>query len=205
MRATTLLSRAAGLIGLLVPIWAQAHTGADAGAHHGLGFVEGLVHPFTGFDHLAAMLAVGAWSALVMRGRQVWTAPLAFAATLLAGAVLGAAGVAVPAVEPMIAASLLVLGLLVATRRALAPALGAALVGGFALFHGVAHGAELAASASMAAALAGMVSGTVALHLAGVGLGRLLQSRSVWLTRIAGGGVAVLGMTLLVPAVAQVL
>lgn len=205
MRASSLSSRAVGLLGLVLPIWAQAHVGADAGAHHGLSFVDGLLHPFTGLDHLAAMLAVGAWSALVMRGRQVWTAPLAFAATLLMGAWLGAAGVVLPAVEPMIAASLLVLGLLVATRRALAPAVGGALVAGFALFHGVAHGTELAASASMAAALAGMVLGTVALHLAGVSLGRLLQSRSVWLTRVAGAGIAVLGMTLLVPAVAQAL
>ena len=68
-------------------------------------------------DHLAAMLAVGFWSALT--ARRVWTAPLAFAAMLLLGALLGLTGIELPAVEPLIAASLLVLGLLVALRTRL--------------------------------------------------------------------------------------
>ena len=93
---------------------ASAHIGTDFSAHAEIGFIDGLLHPLTGLDHLAAMLAVGFWSAL--SARRLWTAPLAFAAMLLAGALLGLAGMALPAVEPMIAASLLVLGLLVALR-----------------------------------------------------------------------------------------
>jgi urease accessory protein len=96
--------------------------------------MAGLLHPLTGADHLAAMVAVGLWSALV--ARRAWPdllwAPLGFAALLLAGAVLGLAGVGMPAVEPMIAASLLVLGLLVATRVRLPGLAAAALVGVFA-------------------------------------------------------------------------
>ena len=95
---------------------ASAHIGTDFGAHAEIGLLDGLLHPFTGLDHLAAMLAVGFWSAL--SARRLWTAPLAFAAMLLAGALLGLAGIELPAVEPMIAASLLVLGLLVALARA---------------------------------------------------------------------------------------
>ena len=46
--------------------------------------------------------------------------------------------------EPMIAASLLVMGLLVATRLRVPGPVAALLVGAFAAFHGLAHGYELA-------------------------------------------------------------
>ena len=196
--ACALLLGAAGL--------ACAHTGADGGAHHGSDLVRGLVHPFSGLDHLAAMLAVGAWSALALRGAKVWAAPAAFAAMLLAGAVLARAGLQVPAVEPMIAASLLALGLLLAARSQLPAPLAAAIAGGFAFFHGAAHGSELAQAASPAAALAGMLVGTAGLHLAGIGIGRVLAGRSAWLSRAAGVLVAALGLAFLAgPAAAQLL
>ena len=116
----------------LLPALASAHTG-DA-VHGQGGWLPGLLHPFTGLDHLAAMLAVGVWSALAVR--PVWLAPAAFVALLAVGAVAGFVGVAVPGVEPMVAASLLVLGLLLAQRRPLPLALTTVLVGGFAFFHG---------------------------------------------------------------------
>ncbi len=194
--AAALLAAAAASL----PLFAAAHTGADAGAHHGLGFAAGLAHPFTGADHLFAMLAVGVWSALAMRGAKRWVAPIGFAAMLLAGALVGLAGVALPAVEPMIAASLLALGLLLAVRRSLPAVAAAAVAGAFALFHGVAHGAELAGAASPALALAGMLMGTLALHGVGLGLGQLLIQRDQWLPRIAGAaglGVAAFGAVLL--------
>lgn len=176
---------------------ALAHTGADAGAHHH-GFLAGFMHPLTGLDHLAAMLAVGLWSALAARnGRELLAAPLGFAAMLLAGALMGLAGVALPAVEPMIAASLLVLGLLVFTRKRLPALASAALVGVFAIFHGLAHGQELAGEADAALTLAGMLAATVLLHAAGIGLGWALRHANHWLPRLAGVAVALLGAALL--------
>lgn len=196
--ASTLLLGFAGL--------ACAHTGVDGGAHHGSSLVDGLVHPLTGLDHLAAMLAVGAWSAAALRGVKAWAAPAAFAAMLLAGALLALAGLQLPAVEPMIAASLLGLGLLLAARSQLPAPVAAAIAGGFALFHGAAHGGELVQAASPAAALAGMLAGTVVLHLAGMVVGRVLAARSAWFSRAAGTGVAALGLFFLAgPAAAQLL
>ena len=121
---------------------------------------------------------------------------LAIIALLVAGAVAGFAGRVVPGVEPMIAASLLELGLLVATRRGLPLAVAAALAGGFAFFHGAAHGQELGGDAQWLA-LAGMVASTATLHLAGVGLGHWLQARHRLAGTAAGGAVALLGATLL--------
>ena len=182
---------------LLVPALAIAHPGhgAEGLAHGEAGFIDGLVHPFTGLDHLAAMLAVGVWSALAVR--PVWLAPAAFVALLVAGAAAGFLGVVVPAVEPMIAASLLVLGLLVAWQRKMPMALAAGLTGAFAFFHGAAHGMELAGSTQWLA-LAGMVVATATLHAAGIALGHLVMARHRWLSLAAGASTALLGATLLV-------
>ncbi|MET0210867.1 MAG: HupE/UreJ family protein [Burkholderiaceae bacterium] len=186
------------LLAAVLPLAASAHVGVDGAAHHSIGFVQGFLHPFTGVDHLAAMVGVGLWSALAARGARdlVW-APLGFAAMLLVGALLGLAGLQVPAVEPMIAASLVVIGLLVATRLRLPGALAAAVVGAFAVFHGVAHGFELAGDSGAAVALAGMVLATLMLHLSGIALGWTLRHRGTVLPRIAGAAVALLGIALI--------
>lgn len=178
---------------------AMAHTGVDAAVRHGAMFMDGLLHPWTGLDHLAAMLAVGLWSA--MTARRWWVAPLAFANMLLVGALLGLGGIALPAVEPVIAVSLLVLGLLVALRTPLPATVAAAMVGLFAVFHGVAHGVELSAGPQAWAPLAGMLLSTVALHLAGVLFGHALRTRTPWWPRAAGASVALLGGSLLLQVV----
>jgi urease accessory protein len=179
-----------------VPGVVLAHTGQDASAHHG--FLSGLAHPFTGFDHMSAMIAVGVWSVLAFAhaGRARWVVPGAFAALLLTGGLLAMLGMPLPGVEPAIAASLVVLGVLVATRAQLPLTAGAALIASFALFHGVAHGTELA-SGPAAATLAGMVLGTVLLHVSGMALGQFVLARNAWLPRLAGIAVALFGASLL--------
>lgn len=182
---------------LLAPALAFAHPGHGADdllQHDGAGFIDGLIHPFTGLDHLAAMLAVGAWSALAVR--PVWLAPAAFVTLLITGASAGFGGMVVPGVEPMIAASLLVLGLLVAWRRRLPLAVAAGLTGVFAFFHGAAHGMELAGSTQWAA-LAGMVIATATLHAAGIAIGHLAMARHRWVSAAAGASTALLGAVLL--------
>ncbi|MEJ8846328.1 HupE/UreJ family protein [Variovorax rhizosphaerae] len=194
-----LLSRSTFLALIVaLPLAAAAHVGADDAAHHAAGFAQGFRHPFAGMDHLAAMIGVGLWSALAARGaRDLSWAPLGFAAMLLVGALVGLAGVQVPAVEPMIAASLLVVGLLVATRLRLPGVVAAVVVGAFAVFHGVAHGHELSGDTGAAAAVAGMVLATALLHIAGIAVGWVLRQRSTLLPRIAGAAVALFGVALL--------
>lgn len=183
----------------LLPLAASAHVGADGAATHvHAGFMQGLAHPFTGLDHLAAMVVVGLWSASAARdARDLLWAPLGFAALLLAGASAGLAGMQVPAVEPIIAASLLVIGLLAATRLRLPGPLAAALVGAFAFFHGAAHGQEFTDAGGAMSAVAGMVLATALLHAAGMGLGWTLRQRGMWLARAIGAGVALFGAVLL--------
>ena len=196
MISRRLASHAALVAAALLPALSLAHSGGDAGAHHGAAaaWLAGFTHPFTGLDHLAALVALGVWSALT--ARRVWLAPQVFAATLAFGAWLGVAGLALPMVEPMIAASLLVLGLLLATRARLPALAGAAIAAMFALFHGVAHGQELAGDDAWSA-LAGMVLATALLHVGGIALGMLLRDRNLWLPRVAGIAVSATGAVLL--------
>ncbi|MCU4121041.1 HupE/UreJ family protein [Variovorax sp. N23] len=197
--AALLPSLAAAALGAL-PLLASAHVGADGAAHHDIGFAQGFLHPFTGMDHFAAMVAVGLWSALIARGaRDVLWAPLGFAVMLLVGALVGLAGVQVPVVEPMIAASLLAIGLLVVTRLRLPGPVAAAVVGAFAVFHGVAHGYELSGDHGAGLAIGGMVLATALLHAGGIAIGWALRRRTAWLPRVAGAAVALFGAALLTP------
>jgi urease accessory protein len=149
----------------------------------------GLVHPFTGLDHLLAMLAVGLWAAQ-LGGRWTWAVPLAFVGSMALGGALGFAGVKLPLVEPMIAASVLVLGLLVAMRVQLRWS-ALALVGAFAILHGIAHAAEMPQEVSKLVYAGGFILATALLHAAGVALGLLPRAR--W----AGMPIAIAGLWLL--------
>jgi urease accessory protein len=189
MTASTSRASMAALALLAWPVVAAAHPGSAAA--RAPGFADGFLHPFTGLDHLGAMLAVGLWSA--RSARRAWLAPLAFPACLLAGALAAAQGLAVPGIEPMIAFSLLAFGLLMAQGMTLPPVLTAGLVGFFAWFHGAAHGLALGTGPG----LAGMLLATAALHAAGIGVGRVLQRRSAWWARGAGLAVAAFGLSLL--------
>jgi urease accessory protein len=196
--STRALPCLAALLFAALPLVAGAHTGV--GEHSHLGFMTGFLHPLFGLDHLAAMVSVGLWSALAARraGPELLWGPLGFAGMLLAGALLGLAGLQIPAVEPMIAASLLVTGLLVVTRWRVPSFAAALIVGAFALFHGLAHGYELADAPSAWIVLSGMLGATALLHLTGLGIGWALRSANVWVPRIAGAAVAVFGVSLLV-------
>jgi len=176
---------------------ASAHIGAEVHDHGS--FMTGLLHPLGGMDHLLAMLAVGIWSAVTARraGPAVLWGPLAFANMLVLGTMLGLQGVNSSAVEPMVAASVLVLGLLVLTRWGIGALASMGLVGSFAVLHGLAHGVELATTGDAFAAVAGMFATTVALHLTGVALGWTLRASPVWATRATGAAVAASGVALL--------
>lgn len=173
---------------------------APASAHllgmHGAGFDAGLIHPFTGLDHLLAMLAVGMWAAQ-QGGRAQWSIPLAFVAMMTLGGILALTGVHLPMVETGIATSVLVLGLLVTFSARLPLAAGATLVGIFALFHGHAHGAELPLAASPVEYALGFILATAALHGIGIALGNHMKKGSLPLLQLSGAAVAATGFWLM--------
>ncbi|MDR5902434.1 MULTISPECIES: HupE/UreJ family protein [Halomonas] len=175
---------------LLTATLALAHPGH--GEHTHGGFLSGLLHPLMGLDHLLAMAAIGVWSVrqgpLMRRG-----APLFMIGGMLLGAMLALGGVALPGVEAGIIASVLLAGILIATLTRLPGAAGAALVALFMLFHGHAHGTEMPHGAALVSYMVGFLLATLAITVAGRGLGAWMQrADSRWL-RLLGGAVAALG------------
>jgi urease accessory protein len=171
---------------------------AHVGDHSHMGFTEGLLHPFTGVDHVLAMVAVGLWASQ-LGGRALWLLPLTFPAVMAAGAALGMSGVALPWVEIGIAGSVMVLGAVVALALRPSLAISIPLIGAFALLHGYSHGVELPVGISALGYGAGFVAATLVLHAVGIATGLIAGRLPVrFAARSAGGAIAVLGVVLLV-------
>ena len=183
------------LAAFIAPVLAHAHPGHEGGHDLEWDFGSGFAHPLLGWDHLAAMLAVGIWAAQ-LGGRARWLVPAAFVTVMALGAALGRSGVMIPGVEQTIAASVLILGLLIAAAVKLPVGAGMAIVGLFAAFHGFAHGAEMPATAGTLGYGAGFVLATALIHAAGVGLGALAARRSEKVARFAGWAIAACGVAL---------
>jgi len=172
-----------------------ASSAALAHPGHGDGLAGGLAHPFTGIDHMLAMVAVGLWASQLGR-RAMLVLPLVFPVVMLAGAVMGGHGVALPWVETGIVGSVMVLGAAVAFGWRASVPISAALVAVFALFHGYAHGAEFAGGGSALLYGAGFVIATVVLHAIGLGVGVL--AKRPFVARTAGGAITAAGLLLVV-------
>lgn len=178
---------------LAAPVPALAHTGADHA--HGLG--AGFLHPFTGLDHLVAMVAVGLWAGL-LGGRGRLAVPAGFLGGMAAGGVFGMAGLGLPMVEAGIIASVILGGALVAAAARLPVLLATVLAAVFGVLHGHAHGVELGGSGL--AHVPGMLAATALLLGAGVlvaGWG-VRRGREVPV-RLAGGACAAMALFALLP------
>ena len=117
---------------------------------------------------------------------------------MIGGALLGPLGVALPMVEGGVAASVAVLGVLLAIVVRPPLSIAAPLVGGFALFHGHAHVAEMGHQVLMAY-VAGFAAAAAALHLAGFALARWIPvgAAGLRIKRLLGGALAGTGLVLL--------
>lgn len=164
------------------------------------GLLSGIGHPIIGVDHLAFVIAVGIAAALA--GSR-FLSPLAFVIATLAGTALHLAAVNLPAVELMIALSLVVLGAVVFLGKKM-PVV--ALSGIFAiagLFHGFAYGEAIfgAEATPLFAYLAGFGLTQYAIAVgAGTAIAVMLGKANEWSenvpARIAGGVVAGAGALL---------
>lgn len=178
---------------LLLPGIAAAHPAHD----FAMSGIDGVLHPFTGIDHVLAMIAAGLWASHLGK-RSAITVPIAFAFTMLIGAALSVLGLKLPAVEPMIALSVVMLGVVIAARVRINESLGAALVATFAVFHGYAHANET--SALQLPFVVGFSVATMSLNVVGVWIGARLLPRESNAARItgsligAGGAMLLLGL-----------
>lgn len=155
---------------------AQAHIlNNEAG-----GFASGFHHPWSGWDHILAMVAVGIWGAQLGQP-AIWVLPVAFPLVMSVGGFLALVtkaslafhlfGVELHADEIGIAFSMLGLGAMVLCEAKPPVWVAAVLVGLFGLCHGYAHGKELPAGESGLLYSIGFVVATGTLHCVGITLG----------------------------------
>lgn len=175
---------------VLTPSLAFAHSGG----FHVHGFMSGFEHPLAGIDHLLAMMAVGIFAART-GGKAIIVVPSCFVAAMIAGALLGIAGIGLPSLESGIALSLVVFGAMMALAKPLPFVTAAALAALFGLFHGNAHGLEVPETASGIAYAIGFVVATSTLHAAGA-LAALTLRRWPGAIRTAGIGTSLAGVAL---------
>jgi urease accessory protein len=183
---------AAAVIGATAAIAATpalAHPGHPG--HEDFGAWAGLLHPFTGLDHVLAMAAVGLWAARL--GRRAWaTWPATFLAAM-------AIGFNLPAFDPVglevgVLASVILLGAFTALERHGGETRGMAVVGVAGLLHGMAHAADIGRAAPTFEL--GMLTATAILICTGLSLG--LALRGGGLVRWLGAAVAASGLVMAV-------
>jgi urease accessory protein len=182
---------------LLLSDPAAAHMGTGLAG----GFVSGFKHPFSGIDHLLAMISVGLWGAFLGRP-LIYALPVVFPAMMVVGAIMGMFVVPLPPVELGIALSVVVLGGCIALSVRAPVWAASIIVAVFAVFHGYAHGKELPSAADPVSYSAGFVLATGLLHVAGICLGFLNNlPNGVVATRSMGAVIATVGIGLLYRAI----
>ncbi len=179
------------LIILFSLVWAQVSSAHVEGGQ-AAGFITGLQHPWSGLDHVLAMIAVGLWGAQ-LGSPALWLLPIAFPMMMAMGAMMGLLGIPVPGVETGIALSAIILGAMILAEVRPKPAVAISMVGFFAIFHGHAHGTELPVGQSGLLYSMGFVIATGCLHGVGVALG-LVHRLPAGRLALRGAGTFIAGM-----------
>jgi urease accessory protein len=176
-------------------VW--AHTNPSL-VDHQHAFFSGLLHPWTGIDHLLVMLAVGIWARF--HANRIGLAPLVFVLAMAIGFQASQWSAYTPDPEFMIAMSVLVMGLLLSKTNSTSMLLIWPLLLIFGMAHGMAHGLE-AGEGPQFAFMLGMLLSTSVLHLAGMVMGHMLigVNHLKLLRRMSGWSMALFGVSLLAP------
>jgi len=190
MKISSVFSIAATSVAMTATAPAMAHTGSETAS----GLIAGFAHPFTGLDHLLTMLAVGIWASQ-QKGRMQLSIPLTFIALSLTGFIIAINGFTIPLMEGTIAASLLVLGLIICCPVRLPMHISLALTAVFALAHGQAHGIEVVGASAVLFAT-GFIAGSILLQLSG----GLAAQRLPLILKTFGTITALIGASLLLTA-----
>lgn len=196
---------------LLLAAIAAMSVSAPALAHHPMGgttpatlaegLLSGLGHPLLGLDHFAFIIAAGL---LAAPRRRALLLPAAFVAGSFAGALLHLGAVVLPGGEYLIAGSVILMGLLLASGGRIDDPGFAACLGLAGLLHGHALAESIfgAEATPLVAYLGGLAVAEYAIAAAVIGVWRL--AAAAWpgtlprVSRFAGAGVAAIGAAFLV-------
>jgi urease accessory protein len=191
---------------------ASAFVSAPAFAHHvmggrmpatfGEGVLSGLGHPVIGLDHLAAVVAVGC---LAAAHRSASVLAVVFVLAMTGGVALHLHGTAVPGAEILVALTVLALGVLMVVRGNMSAGAAAVLFAMVGVIHGYALGESIygAERAPLYAYLIGLavIQGVVALTATHVTRSLAHGSPDLSAVRLAGAGIAGIGLAILLQQV----
>ena len=177
------------------PALAHHPMGGETPATLAQGLLSGIGHPVLGLDHLAFVVAVGIAAALA--GRR-FLLPLAFIATTILGTLVHLAAIDLLAVEWLIAASVALVGLMIASGRTFGLAAYGAAFAVAGLFHGFAYGEAVfgAETTPVLAYLAGfgLTQYAIAVVAGAAIVGGIGNAARAVPARVAGGMVAGAGL-----------
>lgn len=159
---------------------------------------SGWLHPLTGYDHMVAMIAVGAWSAQ-LGGKAIWRVPTAFVTAMFLGGLLGFEHFPISATEFGIAISVLILGLAIMIECKIGMILAAFGVAIFGICHGYAHGYEIPQNENKVIYVCGFLTTTICLHIVGAVGGLLIlgEKNGRLYLRICGAIAMLIGIYLI--------
>lgn len=161
------------------------------------GLLSGIGHPIIGLDHFAFVAGIGL--AAVMLKQRFWL-PAAFVAATVLGVAVHLFSVDLPLVEPIIALSVLIAGVLLISGTAISFLAWASLFGIAGLFHGYAYGESIigAEAAPLGAYFLGFgliqYAIAIAVMLLATKVFDAARSAPSPVTRIGGGIVAGIGL-----------
>lgn len=158
-------------------------------------FLNGLLHPLHGMDHLMMAIGVGLWSVEGSKKPDL-KLPLLFLATLMLGFGFGTLRApSLASFQGQIPASLILLGLVFLSGIRFSSVLKWTTVSVFGALHGHTHGVEMSTGQTFILTLPfqllGLVLSTGILHLSGISLWVAIQRflrepQAEWALRVAG-------------------
>jgi urease accessory protein len=164
----------------------------------GQGLLSGLGHPVIGLDHFAAVVAVGC---LAAAHRAAAVLAIGFVLAMMAGVALHMQGASVPAVEIMVASSVILLGALMLRRRDMPMGAALALFALVGLVHGYALGESIygAERAPLYAYLLGLAVIQSVIALTATAITQMAAKESVEpsMVRLIGAGITGVGIAIL--------
>ena len=182
---------------VMLPATVMAHPGHYHPEHEEVdeftteSFLSAVTHPFTGLDHLVTAMAIG-WLALSLGRQRGVLLSIIFLSTLLTGWMLGRSGHLLPLVEPGLAVSVLLAGILLSLREPASAWIMTCLVAFMGFWNGNAHGNELPALS----AGAGLFTGTLAVVIIGSALASVFALWTRKSFRYAGAMAIATGLVL---------
>lgn len=176
---------------VFVPTMAHAHVLVYMDG----GFAIGLAHPFSGLDHLLAMLSVGIISTQMKHRHAIWALPAIFVSAMVGGGLLGVYGVHIAGIETGIALSVVTFGAFMIAGTSL-PRVIYSIAAIFGLYHGYAHGVEMPQHAHTVHFAMGFILATATLHLIGVAIGLSSKRISQGYVYLRVAGVMIVGIGL---------